>query len=262
MGVVLAVAGKGGVGKTTVCGLIIEALRRKTGGPVLAIDADPNATLADVLGLNVDITLGGIQAETLQKIRELPGGVPLSRHIEYELQKAVIEGKGVDLITMGRGEGPGCYCAVNSILRRSLESLASGYPFTVLDNEAGLEHLSRRVSQGVDALIVVSDGNPAALRAAARISSLVDELELDLKQRGLLLNNLRDDLGPTSTAILGKTGLSVLGRLAHDDAIATLNLAERPLSELRDDHALLQDVDRILTDLLPQRSAVSEKEMP
>lgn len=250
MGITIAIAGKGGVGKTTVSGLIIEALRRGTGGPILAIDADPNATLAEVLGLEPETTLGEIQATTLSKIRELPNGVPLGRHIEYELHRAMVEGDRVDLIVMGRGEGPGCYCAVNSILRRCLETLSSGYPFTVLDNEAGLEHLSRRVSQGVDALVVVSDGNPVALRAAVRINGLVDELSLGLSKRCLVLNNLRGALGSKAEAVLKQACLPILGRLPHDEAIAELNLEERPLSELPDDHAVLGIVDRFLSDLL------------
>ncbi|MBE0635752.1 AAA family ATPase [Candidatus Bipolaricaulota bacterium] len=250
MGVTIAIAGKGGVGKTTVCGLIIEALRRRTGGPILAIDADPNATLSEVLGLKVEVTLGEMQATTLANIRDLPSGVPLGRHIEYELHRAMVEGDGVDLITMGRGEGPGCYCAVNSILRRCLETLSSGYPYTVLDNEAGLEHLSRRVSQGVDALIIVSDGNPVALRAAGRINQLVDSLSLNFRQRGLVLNNLRGELGAKAQVVLAKTGLPVLARLPHDDDLEALNLDERPLSELPDDHPTLQTVDALLADLL------------
>ena len=250
MGKTLAIAGKGGVGKTTISGLIIEALRRRTGGPVLAIDADPNATLADVLGLDVAITLGEMQATTLANIRDLPSGVPLGRHIEYELHRAMVEGDGVDLITMGRGEGPGCYCAVNSILRRCLETLSSGYPYTILDNEAGLEHLSRRVSQGVDALIIVSDANPVALRAASRINKLVDELNLGLNHRGLILNNLRGDLSPKAQAVLAESGLPVLARLPHDTAIVNLSFDERPLSELADDHPALKTIDSVLADLM------------
>ncbi len=249
MGVTIAIAGKGGVGKTTVSGLVVEALRRRTGGPILAIDADPNATLAEVLGLQVETTLGELQATTLANIRDLPSGVPLGRHIEYELHRAMAEGDGVDLVTMGRGEGPGCYCAVNSILRRCLETLSLGYPYTVLDNEAGLEHLSRRVSQGVDALIIVSDANPVALRAAGRINKLVDELKLDLGHRGLVLNNLRGALGAKAESALEDTGLSVLGRLPHDDVLEALNLDERPLSDLPNDHPALGIVDGLLADL-------------
>ena len=258
MGFTFAIAGKGGVGKTTVCGLIIESLRRRTDKAVLAIDADPNATMAEALGLEVETTLGQLQATTLANIRDLPPGVPLGRHIEYELHQAMVEGDGVDLIVMGRGEGPGCYCAVNSILRRSLETLSSGYPYTVLDNEAGLEHLSRRVSQGVDALIVVSDANPVALRAAGRINGLVDELKLGLTQRGLVLNNLRAELGSKAQSVLEETGLPVLAQLPHDDAIEALNLDDRPLSELPDDHPVLRIIDQLVTELLASQKEKSQ----
>jgi len=250
MGKTIAIAGKGGVGKTTLSGLIIEALRRRTGGPILAIDADPNATLAGVLGLEEGTTLGAMQADTLAQIRQLPSGVPLGRHIEYELHRAIVEGDGVDLVTMGRGEGPGCYCAVNSILRRCLESLSSGYPFTVLDNEAGLEHLSRRVSQGIDVLLVVSDGNPTALRATTRIAGLAESLQLGFAALGLVLNNLRGALSPKADALLAASDLPVVGRLCHDETVADLNLDERPLHELPEGHPLLEAVERMLGELL------------
>ena len=249
MTVTIAIAGKGGVGKTTVSGLIIETLRRQGKGPILAIDADPNATLAAVLGLDVKITLGELQAETLAKIRELPSGVPLGRHIEYELHQAVVEGDGVDLLTMGRGEGPGCYCAVNSILRRCLENLSADYPYVLLDNEAGLEHLSRRVSQDVDALLVVSDGSPVALRAASRINGLVDALTLNPIRRGLMLNNLRSELGSKGIEVLQESGLEVLGSFEHHEGIARLTLEERPLTELPTDDPMIRKMETVLDEL-------------
>ncbi|HDL41986.1 MAG TPA: carbon monoxide dehydrogenase, partial [Actinobacteria bacterium] len=152
MAFTIAVAGKGGVGKSTVSGLIIRALVERQAGPVLAIDADPNSNLGELLGLDAESTIGGLQAETLEKIRDLPAGVPLSRHLEYELHQSIVEGEGVDLLVMGRGEGPGCYCAVNNILRTCFSTLRGAYKYAVLDNEAGMEHLARRVSHGVDVL--------------------------------------------------------------------------------------------------------------
>lgn len=254
-GTTIAVAGKGGVGKTTVSGLLIEALRRTTGGPILAIDADPNATLAETLGLQVETTIGELQATTLEQIRNLPTGVPLGRHIEYELHRAMVEGDGVDLLTMGRGEGPGCYCAVNSILRRCLETLASGYPFSVLDNEAGLEHLSRRIAQGVDALLVVSDGNPVALRAAERIARLTEQLGLDFGMRGLVLNNLRGGLSVRAEEAIEASGLPVLVRLPHDEAIAELNSTEQPLRDLPENAPALAAVHGLLDRLRSKENA-------
>ena len=242
----IAVAGKGGVGKTTVSGLVIEALRRTVQRPILAIDADPNATLAETLGFNVEITLGELQASTLAGIRDLPPGVPLGRHIEYELHRAMVEGDGVDLLTMGHGEGPGCYCAVNSVLRRCLETLASGYAFTVLDNEAGLEHLSRRVAQRVDALLIVSDGNPVALRAAARIERLTGLLGLRFASRGLILNNLRDGLSPRAEKELESIGLPVFAQIPHDPTIARFNAEDRPLRDLPEDNPALEGIRVLL----------------
>jgi CO dehydrogenase maturation factor len=253
MSLMIAVAGKGGVGKTTVSGLIVEALRRRTGRAILAVDADPNATLGEVLGLDVETTVGELQADTLRGIRELRSGVPLGRHIEAELHRAIVESPGLDLLTMGRGEGPGCYCAVNSILRRCLETLASRYAYVVLDNEAGLEHLSRRVTQGGDALIVVGDGNPVALKAAARIAGLVDELGLGFPRRGLLLNNLRGPLGSRAEAEIERIGLPVIGRLAHDARIEELNLDGRPLSEIPDGNEGLTGIGSILEEWLGGR---------
>ena len=196
MGRTFAVAGKGGTGKTTVSALIIRSLIERKFVPLLAVDADPNSNLGEALGLPVARSIGELQAETLKQIHDLPSGVPLSRHLEYELHQAIVEGEGVDLLVMGHGEGPGCYCAVNHILRNYLESLRSSYRFTILDNEAGLEHLSRRVSHGIDALLITSDANPIALRAAGRIARMADALELDIKDRYLILNNVRNGLSP------------------------------------------------------------------
>ena len=246
----IAVAGKGGVGKTTVSGLVIEALRRRSADPILAVDADPNATLGEMLGLTVETTVGQLQAETLASIRELRSGVPLGRRIETELHRAIVEGIGVDLLSMGHGEGPGCYCAVNSILRRCIEALAANYAYVVLDNEAGLEHLSRRLAQGGDVLLVVSDANPVALRAATRISGLADKLGLGFGRRGLVLNNLRGRLSPRSEEEILRTGLPVLGRLDHDAWIEEANLEGLPLGDLPDTHPALLAVGRILQDLI------------
>lgn len=228
----IAVAGKGGTGKTTVAGLVIHAILRRGEGPILAVDADPNANLGDLLGLDVDMTVGGLQAETLKEIRNLPAGVPLARYMEYELHQAVVEGKGVDLLVMGRGEGPGCYCAVNDILRHYLDSIQQNYRYVILDNEAGMEHLSRHVTQGVDLLLIVSDANPVAIRAASRIDTLASELNLTIRERYLVLNNLRNEVPEPVQEEIDRSGLEVLGKIPHDEAIVTLNLEGWPISQL------------------------------
>ena len=228
----IAVAGKGGTGKTTVTALVIHYLLRDDQGPILAVDADPNANLGDLLGLEVEMTVGGLEAETLKGIRSLPAGIPLDRYMEYELHQALVEGAGVDLLAMGRGEGPGCYCAVNHILKRYLESVRGNYPYVILDNEAGMEHLSRHVTQGIDLLLIVSDANPVAIRAAARIDALASELDLRIEARYLVLNNLRGEVPERVQEEIDRSGLEVLGKVPHDEIIATLNLESRPIGEL------------------------------
>jgi CO dehydrogenase maturation factor len=250
MGFTIAVAGKGGTGKTTVAALLIHSLLKRGDGPVLAVDADPNANLGESLGLEVGKTIGELQAETLRTVHNLPAGVPLNRHLEYELHQAIAEGEGVDLLVMGRGEGPGCYCAINHILRRYLETLRTSYRYTVLDNEAGMEHLSRRVSHGIDLLLVVSDAGPVALRAAGRIARLADELELEIGQRYLVLNNLRGELTPLAEDEAKKTGLKVIGRIPFDETIFEGNLAGRPMREQPSETSAFGRIDDILETLL------------
>ncbi|MFC2099365.1 AAA family ATPase [Candidatus Bipolaricaulota bacterium] len=252
MAFTIAVAGKGGTGKSTVSGLIIRALVERQAGPVLAIDADPNSNLGELLGLEVETTIGELQAETLEKIRDLPAGVPLSRHLEYELHQSIVESEGVDLLVMGRGEGPGCYCAVNNILRRYFSTLRGAYKYAVLDNEAGMEHLARRVSHGVDLLLLVSDANPVALRAVARIATLSDELELEVGSRYLILNRLQAEISERGAEEVERSGLDVIARIPHDEEIVTLNLDGRPLSALRSDAASLAEINRMLATVLPE----------
>jgi len=253
MAFTIAVAGKGGTGKTTVSGLIIRALVERRAGPVLAIDADPNSNLGELLGLEVETTIGGLQAEILDKIRELPAGVPLSRHLEYELHQSIVEGEGVDLLVMGRGEGPGCYCAVNNILRQCFSTLRGTYKYAVLDNEAGMEHLARRVSHGVDLLLMVSDANPVAIRAVARIASLSDELELGIGSRYLVLNRLQTEFSERGAEEVERSGLEVIARIPHDEEIVTLNLDGQPLNVLRSDAASLAEINRMLATVLPEK---------
>lgn len=255
MSLTIAVAGKGGTGKTTLSALLIRSLRERGLTPLLAVDADPNANLGEAIGLSADLSIGRLQAQTLKQIHDLPAGVPLGRHLEYELHQAIVEGEGVDLLVMGHGEGHGCYCAVNHILRRYIESLRSSYRCTILDNEAGMEHLSRRVSHGIDLLLVVSDASPTALRAAGRIARMADDLELEIKRRALVLTNLRDGLTDRATAELKGVGLEVVGRIPFDEAIAETSLTGRPLAEIPPDSSALMKVSEMIDRLLQKEEA-------
>nr|BAL57907.1 CO dehydrogenase maturation factor [uncultured Acetothermia bacterium]BAL59030.1 CO dehydrogenase maturation factor [Candidatus Acetothermum autotrophicum] len=273
MAFTIAVAGKGGVGKTTVAGLIVRALLERRDGPILAIDADPNTNFHQVLGLQVEMTIGDLREETLKRIKDLPPGVSKDQYLEYGLQQCLVESNGVDLLAMGRGEGPFCYCAVNHVLRRYIDLLSKNYKYVVLDNEAGLEHLSRRTTQDVNVLLVISDANPIALQAAARINKLADELQLRIGKRFLVLNNISDSLraGLGAEALQSKiaqTGLALLGEIPTDETLLRLTLEGKPLSELPPTSPAKLAVTKILERILdltpwpPSRSGKGELPSP
>lgn len=237
MAFTIGVAGKGGVGKTTLAGLIARLLLERGDGPVLAIDADPNTNFHQVLGLRVEQTIGELREETLKKIKDLPAGISKDQYLELGLQQCLVEDNGIDLLAMGRGEGPFCYCAVNHVLRRYMDILAKNYKYIVMDNEAGLEHLSRRTTQDIDVLLIVSECFPVALQAAARISKLADELKLRIGRRFLVLNHVNDGTlsVPAQEALqesIEHTGLMLIGEIPRDEAIRRLSVEGNPLSEL------------------------------
>ncbi len=237
MAFVIGVAGKGGVGKTTVAGLIVQLLVERGEGPVLAIDADPNTNFHQVLGLKVERTIGELREETLRKIKDLPPGISKDQYLEYGLQQCLVEDKWIDLLAMGRGEGPFCYCAVNHVLRRYIDLLSKNYKYVVMDNEAGLEHLSRRTTQDVDVLLIISDSHPVALQAAVRINKLADDLKLHIGKRFLVLNHLSDGTlsGPGQEALrerIAQVGLTLVGEIPKDEMVLHLSLEGKSLSEL------------------------------
>jgi CO dehydrogenase maturation factor len=239
----LAVAGKGGTGKTTAACLFLASLLRSGRTPVLAVDADPNSCLAEYLGFSVDHTLGEIQDNVLEKKDEMPAGVAKAQLVEYEIHKALHEENGYDLITMGRTEGPGCYCYVNNLLRGYMGDIEKNYESIVIDNEAGMEHLSRRTSRDVDVLAVVADDSRASLKAAARIVELVSELKIGVARKALVLNRT-DEAKCTEPPI---AGLEFAGCLPADPGIKELEEAGRSLLELPEDSPASRAVDDILS---------------
>jgi CO dehydrogenase maturation factor len=176
MGTTIAVAGKGGVGKTSITALIIKALVEQGKKPILAIDADSNSNLHEVLGIRQPRSVGCVREDTRKLGEDIPGGMTKDRFMEYQIQASIEETKDLDFLSMGRPEGPGCYCMANNILRDVIAKLTSNYSFVVVDNEAGMEHLSRRTEEEVDHLFVISDPAPRSLRTIGRISELIDEL--------------------------------------------------------------------------------------
>jgi CO dehydrogenase maturation factor len=186
----IAVAGKGGVGKTTFATLSVLHLQHATGEVVLAVDADPNHNLGAKLGTEPGRTLGDLREEMVARGEEPPPGMSKQDYIDYQIKLALKEGGGFDLLTMGRQEGPGCYCYVNNLLRTFLDSLVDRYRYVVIDNEAGMEHLSRRTTRSSDVLFVVCDSSRASLEAAKRISRLADEMRLKVPRKALVFNML------------------------------------------------------------------------
>jgi CO dehydrogenase maturation factor len=186
----VAVAGKGGTGKTTFSALFVRALVEAGVRPVLAVDADPNSCLAEALGVDGGMALADIREKGASAEGSPASGAGRVRAIEDEMQRAVIEADGFDVVTMGRPEGPRCYCYVNSLLRKSLDGLARNYAAVVLDNEAGMEHLSRRTTNNVDALVAVANPALPSLRAAKRIVELSRELPVTIARRALVLTRV------------------------------------------------------------------------
>ena len=196
MAYVIGFAGKGGTGKTTISALTVRYLVEKKKKAVLAVDADSNSCLNEALGVEIHATIGKLREESLATVRsggERPGGMSMEQLFDYQVQQSIIEARGFDLMVMGRPEGPGCYCAANNIIRKYTDILSEKYPYVVIDNEAGMEHLSRRTTHSVDLLLVISDPTRKGVLTAKRINGLVDELELDVKERRFIINRISDE---------------------------------------------------------------------
>jgi CO dehydrogenase maturation factor len=246
MAFTLAVAGKGGTGKTTLAALLIQTLIERGEGPVLAVDADPNPNLGYALGCQVEKTISELRDELLDHIRNLPPGVTKDDYLELGIQECLWEGRGFDLLVMGAGEGPRCYCAVNNVLRRCIDRLRGAYRYVVMDNEAGLEHLSRCTTQDVDVLLIVSNGLPVSLQAALRIRELTKRLALRIGGQYLVLNDV--DLAEVGRieAKAERMGLELLGVVPSDSRLRQLSREGEPLTQLAVDSTARRALREIL----------------
>jgi CO dehydrogenase maturation factor len=227
----IAVAGKGGTGKTTLAGLLIRRLAEAQAGPILAIDADPASNLNTVLDLPLDKTVGDVREETSEKARAnlLESGIAKQDLLDYEINSSIVEGTNVDLLAMGRPEGPGCYCAANNMLRLIIDQIAASYPWVVIDNEAGLEHLSRRTTRDVDVLFIVSDATVRGITTAGRVASLLGELETKVGRHYLVVNRAAQGLSPALESAIEENGLQLLAVLPDDETVAEYDAAGKPL---------------------------------
>jgi CO dehydrogenase maturation factor len=243
----IAMAGKGGTGKTTVAGLLIRFLLRKGIKPILAVDADPNANLNEVLGLEVNTTVG----EAREGIKDgVPTGMTRDVYMEYKVQEALVESQGYDLVVMGRPEGPGCYCHANTLLSRYLEQLCGNYRVVVMDNEAGMEHISRLVSRGADILLLVSDPTQRGIQAARRIHDLTRELKLAIKQDYVIINRVNGQLLAPIEDAVDAAGLNVAGYVPEDPLISQYDTEGRPTVELPDDARSVKALDTIFESII------------
>jgi CO dehydrogenase maturation factor len=246
----IAVAGKGGSGKTTIASLVIRYLLHSSSGPILAVDADPNANLGESLGLSVKETVGSIIATFNEEKINIPPGMTKQNYLEYRLNQALVEGRDLDLVAMGRGEGPECYCYPNLILRKFIDKLADNYAYLVMDNEAGLEHLSRRTTQNVDELLMVSNHSVKGVRAVAQIVELVTELKLRVKRRSVIINLAPPELDPLVRGELSRMKLEPVATIPLDDEVYRYDLELKPLLDLPDGSPAVRAVSDLMARLL------------
>ena len=246
----IAVAGKGGSGKTSVASLVIRYLMKNGSGPILAIDADPNANLGESLGLTVEQTVGStLNAFQKDKIN-IPPGMNKQAYLDYKLNEIIVESKGLDLVTMGRGEGPECYCYPNLILKKFADSLAESYAYTVMDNEAGMEHLSRRTTQNVDGLFIISGHSVKGIRTVARIRDLVSDLKLVVKRQMVIVNFVPTKLDPLVTEELDRLGIDPVATIPLDEEVYEYDLKLKSLLDIPDTSKAVRAVNDLMAKLL------------
>ncbi len=238
MSISIALAGKGGTGKTTLAGLLIKYLVHTNRVPILAVDADSNANLNEVLGLEVADTIGNAREE--MKKGQVPAGMTKDIFISMKLEQAIVEAQGYDLIVMGQPEGAGCYCAANSLLTAFLEKLTDNYPYIVMDNEAGMEHISRLTTKNIDILLIVSDTSRRSLQAAVRINALTKDLNIGVKRSYLIINQIREDTPESLLKLIRDDGLELAGTVPADNTVYEFDLHGQPTITLPADSRAVQ----------------------
>ncbi len=239
MSLSIAFSGKGGTGKTTIAGMLIRYLISKEATPILAVDADSNYNLNEVLGVEVDTTLGEVRES--MKTGDLPSGMTKDRYMATKLEEAIVETDLFDLVVMGQPEGQGCYCAANTLLSDFLQKLTTNYASIVMDNEAGMEHISRLTTSNVDDLLVVSDPSRRGLQAAGRIKDLAQTLNIGASKVHLILNNVREEPSERMRELIADMGLELLGTVRQEETLEEFDMAGKPTFQLPEDNPAVQD---------------------
>lgn len=261
MATTIALAGKGGVGKTTIAGMVIKYLAQTQPGAILAIDADPSSNLNMVLGLELAWTVGDIREDMLAQVQKsllqsgaamgtLQGGMSKAEYLDYEVRSSLSEGDHFDLIAMGRPEGAGCYCAVNHNLREVVDSISKSYRYVIIDNEAGMEHLSRRTTRDVQHLLMVSDPTQRGIVATERIMGMVKDLDINVENVYLILNRVMGVLPVPLKERIERMGVNFLGTVPSNNALMEFEFSGRPLVDLGDDSPVYQAVAGMMADIL------------
>ena len=243
----VALAGKGGTGKTTTAGMLIKYLVEKGKTPVLAVDADANANFNEVLGLEAGETLGDAREDMKTGVSP---GMTKDVYMEMKLQEAIVESKGYDLITMGRPEGSGCYCAANTLLTQYLEKLMDNYSYLVVDNEAGMEHISRLTTNNIDVLLVVSDPTRRGLQAAHRIVELTEALKLNITRKVVMVNRAKEGQSDALEQALSQYNLDFIGTVPEDSEVQHFDLEGRPTVELPGENEAVKAAYRIFDEII------------
>ena len=251
MSYLIAISGKGGVGKTTVAALLIGRLIARKCAPVLAVDADPNMCLDTALGVKVKTTVGGVREEVKQIAgKGIHAGLSKQEWLEAKIEESLVEADNFDLVAMGRPEGPGCYCYANNVLKAVLTKLSSRYPYVVLDNEAGLENLSRRIIQKIDLLVMVTDSSSAGLKTVNRLYELAHEMKIDYDTLALVVNRIKQKRLPEQALLLSNAiKADLLIELADDEQLTKLAESGKSYFLLPEDNCTISKMDLFLNDV-------------
>ncbi len=247
---IIAVSGKGGTGKTMLSALLVRALAEEEKYDILAIDADADSNLPEALGVEVEKTIGDIREELLEKRENLPPGMSWRQLLEYETMDALVETKSFDLLSMGRPEGPGCYCAANHVLREIIDTMAKNYDYVIIDTEAGLEHLSRRTTQNVDTMLVVTDTSKRGITTAKRIKELADELHIKFENLGVVINRITPKIEEKLENYVREIGIEVMGVIPEDELVKSFDMEGKPLIQLPDESKAYTAVKEIAKKLM------------
>lgn len=230
--------------------LVIRWIKDNRTHSILAVDADSNVNLNDLLGISISETIGGIREEMRKSVHQIPGGMTKQAFLEYKIHTSLVETPDFDLIAMGRPEGPGCYCYANNLLRDILKTLSNNYQYVIIDSEAGMEHLSRRTTQNIDFLLIVSDPSARGIRTAGRINRLLEELNTRVGVRHLLLNRVRNPVPEELQQIISEEGLPLLATIPEDEKLRMADQTGEPVWNIPEESPIYLEIDRFMKKLL------------